>query len=283
MTMQFNMWNVDHGSAAYVSTPNDKRFIFDLGTLGGISILRNLQQAGISYVDRVTITHPHMDHIDDILNLDGLAFTTLCTPRHLTEDDIRGGNPKLNDEAEARVKKYLQIRDQYVYPVDPGSDATLPQNNDGVKIQIFCPDQSSTSNLNNHSIVTVLEYEGLKILVPGDNEAPSWEELLSRPDFREAIDDVDVLVAAHHGRESGFHRPLFDHFTPYITLISDGRAGKTSVTGKYDDVTIGWPVQQRSDGTKHQRKCVTTRNDGTIIVKVSPNPSGGCYLDVSID
>ena len=283
MTMQFNMWNVDHGSAAYVSTPNDKRFIFDLGTLGGFSILESLQKAGISYVDRVTITHPHMDHIDDILNLDGLAFPTLCTPRHLTKGDIKGGNPKLNGEAETKVEKYLQIRNQYVHPVDPGSDAALPQNNGGVQVQIFCPNQSSTSNLNNHSIVTVLEYEGLKILIPGDNEAPSWEELLSHSGFREAISGVDVLVAAHHGRESGFHRPLFGYFKPYVTLISDGRVVGTSVTSKYDDVTIGWPVQQRGDGTRHQRKCLTTRNDGVIIVKVSPNPSGGCYLDVSID
>ena len=283
MTLQLNMWNVDHGSAAYVSTPNDKRFIFDLGTLGGFSILESLKKAGISYVDRVTITHPHMDHIDDILNLDGLDFTTLCTPRHLTEDDIRGGNPKLNGEPEAKIKKYLQIRDHYAYPVDLGSDATLPQNNAGVKVQTFCPSQSSTSNLNNHSIVTILEYEGLKILIPGDNESPSWEELLSRSDFREAIRGTDVLVAAHHGRESGFHRPLFDYFNPYITLISDGRVVGTSVTGKYDDVTIGWPVQKRGDGTEHQRKCLTTRNDGLIKVKVSPNPPGGCYLDVSID
>ena len=283
MTMQFNIWNVDHGSAAYVSTPNDKRFIFDLGTLGGFSILERLRKAGISYADRVTITHPHMDHIDDILNLDDLAFTTLCTPRHLTENDIRGGNPKLSGEAEAKVRKYLQIRDQYAYPVDPGSDATLPQNNAGVRVQTFCPSQSSTSNLNNHSMVTILEYEGLKILVPGDNETASWEELLSHSDFRGAISGVDVLVAAHHGRESGFHRPLFDYFNPYITLISDGRVVGTSVTGKYDDVTIGWPVRQRGDGTEHQRKCLTTRNDGVIIVKVTPNPSGGCYLDVSID
>ena len=283
MTLQLNMWNVDHGSAAYISTPNDKRLIFDLGTLGGFSILEKLKKTGIDFVDRVTITHPHMDHIDDILNLDGLTFTTLCTPRHLTEDDIRGGNPKLSGEPEAKIKKYLQIRDHYAYPLDPGNDATLPQNNGGVKILDFCSNQSSTNNLNNHSIVTVLQYEGLKILIPGDNEAPSWDELLGRSDFREAIRGVDVLVAAHHGRESGFHRPLFDYFNPYITLISDGRVIGTSVTGKYDDVTIGWPVEKRGDGTKYQRKCLTTRNDGIIIVKVSPNPSGGCYLGVSID
>lgn len=282
MTMQFNMWNVDHGSAAYVSTPNDKRLIFDLGTPGGYSIIEAMIEAGIGYVDRVTITHPHMDHIDDILNISKLDFTTLCTPRHLTEADIRGNNPELIGEAKAKVEKYLEIKSRYCVPVDPTTDVMLPSNNGGVNVRVFCPNQSPTSNLNNHSIVTLLEYEGLKILIPGDNEAPSWEELLGDASFREAIRGVDILVAAHHGRESGFHRPLFDYFNPYITLISDGRVVGTSVTSKYDDVTIGYPVQRRNDGFKQRRKCLTTRNDGMIIVKVSPNPTGRCYLDVSI-
>ena len=96
----------------------------------------------------------------------------------------------------------------------------------------------------------------MKFLIPGDNESPSWEELLKRPEFRSAIAGTDVLVAAHHGRESGFYRPLFEHFKPRITLISDGRAVGTSVTGKYDDVT-----QVSRASTKHtseaEQKCTT--------------------------
>ena len=135
------------------------------------------------------------------------------------------------------------------------------------------PTQCSKGNLNNHSVVTLLEYSGVKILIPGDNESASWEELLGQPLFRSAIAGTDVLVAAHHGRESGFHRPLFEHFKPRITLISDGRAVGTSVTGKYDDVTQGWTVSRRN-GTTQKRKCLTTRSDGHIEVTVTPgNPS----------
>lgn len=109
----------------------------------------------------------------------------------------------------------------------------------------------------------------MKFLIPGDNESPSWEELLSQRTFVTAITGTHVLVAAHHGRESGFHRPLFEHFNPLITLISDGRAVGTSVTSKYYDVTKGWKVRRRN-GTSQERKCVTTRNDGHIEVKVTP-------------
>ena len=160
-------------------------------------------------------------------------------------------------------------------------DVDLPQNNGGVSIRTFVPRQSATGNLNNHSLVTVLEYSRVKVLIPGDNESASWEELLNRDDFVAAITGTHVLVASHHGRESGFHSPLFDHFTPTITLISDGRTVDTSATSRYASVTKGWSVRRRN-GTSQDRKCVTTRNDGTIDVMInSGHPIGS--LDVLIN
>ena len=281
MYLQIVMWNVQHGSAAYIRTPNGKHIAVDLGADDAFSPLQHLWRNGIRKLDHVTITHPHMDHIDDILNFDLLAPGTLLTTKHLTEGDIRGGNPKPNWEAEAKTQKYLEIKHRYSSPVGPQDDINLPQNNGGLSIKTFVPNQSSTGNLNNHSVVTVLEYSGVKILLPGDNESPSWEELLGQPKFRSAIANTHVLVAAHHGRESGFHRPLFDYFSPFITLISDGRTVGTSVTGKYDDVTEGWTVHRRN-GTAQRRKCVTTRNDGHIEITVTPGNSRPT-LDVLID
>lgn len=268
MTLRLVIWNVQHGSAAHIQTPNGKDIAIDLGGDDTYSPLLHLLRSG-RRLDHVTITHPHMDHIDDILNLDLVYPGTLLTPKHLTENDIRGGNPRPNQVAEAKIQKYLEIRRRYNSPVSPKDDVDLPANNGGVSIKTFVPKQSSTGNLNNHSVVTVLEYSGVKILIPGDNESPSWEELLGQPQFRSAIANTHVLVAAHHGRESGFHRPLFDYFNPLVTLISDGRVVGTSVTGKYYDVTKGWQVDRRN-GTAQERKCVTTRNDGHIEITVTP-------------
>lgn len=281
--MQLLMWNVQHGSAAYIRTPSGKHIAIDLGAGDEFSFspLRHLWQSGIRKLDHVTITHPHMDHIDDIRYFDAFEPQTLKIPCHLTENDIRGNNPRPNVEAEQKIQKYLDIGRRYDSPVAPEDGIGSPQNNGGVSVQMFTPVQTSRGNLNNHSVVTVLEYSGVKILIPGDNEPPSWEELLGQLLFRSAIANTHVLVAAHHGRESGFHRPLFDYFNPLITLISDGRAVGTSVTGKYDEVTKGWTVHRRN-GTTQERKCVTTRNDGHIEVRVTPsNPR--TTLEVLID
>ena len=282
MPLRLMMWNVQHGSAALIRTPNGKNIVIDLGAGDDFSPLQCLKEAGIGQIDHVTITHPHMDHIDDILNFDVLTPGTLLVPKHLTEDDIRGNNPPLNQEAEAKIQKYLEIRQRYTRPVGQNEDVDLPQNNGGVSIRTFTPSQSSKSNLNNHSVVTVIEYSGVKILVPGDNEAPSWTELLARSDFVTAIAGTHVLVAAHHGRESGFHQPLFEVFRPVITLVSDGRVVDTSVTGRYTTVSKGWNVNKRSGG-QETRYCLTTRNDGLIEVEIAPIPGKVGSLKVTID
>ena len=282
MPLRLIMWNVQHGSAAYIQTPNGKHIVIDLGAGDAFSPLTHLWANGIRKLDHVTITHPHMDHIDDILNFDVLTRGTFLSPKHLTEEDIRGNNPPLNQEAEAKIQKYLEIRQRYTSPVGPHEDVDLPENNGGASIKTFVPSQSSTSNLNNHSVVTVIEYCGVKILVSGDNESPSWTELLGRSDFVSAVGGTHVLVAAHHGRESGFHRPLFEVFRPLITLVSDGRVVDTSVTGRYTEVSWGWNVNKRSGG-QETRYCLTTRNDGMLDVEITPIPGQIGSLKVTID
>ena len=283
MPLRFMMWNVQHGSAAVIQTPNGKNIVIDLGAGEAFSPLAHLWGNGVRKLDHVTITHPHMDHIDDILYFDAFDPQTVSIPSHLTEKDIRGGNSEPSDLAEQKISKYLDIRSRYSGAVSLGDNICMPQNNGGASLMVFKPCKASSSNLNNHSVVTTVEYNGVKILIPGDNESESWEELLDQPLFRSAIANTHVLVAAHHGRESGFYRPLFEHFSPLITLISDGRTVGTSVTSWYDTVTQGYPVGRRSNGARNTRKCVTTRNDGHIEVEIGVNNAGQSTLDVTVD
>ena len=48
-------------------------------------------------MDEVIITHPHLDHINDILNFDIISPRSLVTPGHLTENEIWDGNQKADD------------------------------------------------------------------------------------------------------------------------------------------------------------------------------------------
>jgi competence protein ComEC len=151
--------------------------------------------------------------------------------------------------------------------------AIVPDNLGGAKFDFFHPTTSSRNNLNNHSMVTVITFAGCKILIPGDNESPSWNELLQRTDFVQAIKGTDILVAPHHGREAGYSASLFDYISPRLTIVSDGPGSETSAVTKYSQKSSGWRVYSRSmpQGQGEIRKCISTRHDQTIVVKFGRN------------
>jgi beta-lactamase superfamily II metal-dependent hydrolase len=200
--LEITVWDVQHGSAAYIKTPNNRHIVVDLGDNGQeFSPLRTLYGRGVRQLDAVVITHPHRDHMDDIFNFRWLAPQSLWTPRHLTEEVIRTGN-RTND-ADV-VTRYLEVRQQYSGALTPANDLTAHMGFGGATFQVFGLQTCDPGNLNNHSLVVVVSCAGLKMMLPGDNESPSWKELLLDPSFLAAVKSMDVLLAPHHGRVNGW-------------------------------------------------------------------------------
>lgn len=286
--MKLIIWDVQHGSSAYLKTPLGKHIVIDLGS-GDYSgnnvnfspLLHLKNKCGVTQLDEVIITHPHTDHIDDIMNFDLLSPKVILRPKHLSEDDIKRANPSKDQK---KIEKYLEINRNYSSPVEDSENPKFGQNNGGVNIETFIPTKCGTSNINNHSVVTIIEYLGAKILIPGDNEAASWKELLEKPSFIKAIKDTDIFVASHHGRESGYYSELFNYFNPKLVIVSDGSEVETSVTNKYSKIASGWNIYKRSENEKipHERKCLTTRKDGTLIIKVGKD-NNRTFMNVTTD
>jgi competence protein ComEC len=278
-------WDVQHGHALYVGT-GTRNIVFDLGTGSygysdnGFSPLLHLKSKyGINQLDEVVITHPHSDHLYDIGNFDTLYPKVLHRPKHLTEEEIRQGNATSDKQY---VDKYLEINQRYNAPVPETENPFRETNNGGVKFEFFTPGNCSRSNLNNHSVVTVISHASSKAIIPGDNENPSWNELLEDQTFKTAISGADILLAPHHGREAGYSEALFEHISPYLTIVSDGAETDTSATDQYSKKSKGWKVQKR-DGTTDHRKCLTTRSDGVILVKFGVNEDKTPFIEVRID
>jgi len=201
----------------------------------------------------------------------------LSRPTHLTEQDILGGN---QGREGAIINEYLKINRRYTQPATIEANPRKPENNGGVSFKTFTPSKALTSNLNNHSVVTVVEYAGSKFLIPGDNEPESWDELLAKESFRAAIRGTDILIAPHHGRRSGYSEQLFKHIRPHLTIVSDGPVGTTDATDLYRAKSSGWEVQSKSRGAE-QRRCITTRRDGAIVVRCGNDPDAP-YLQVNV-
>ena len=161
-------WDVQHGNAVYINTPNNRHIVIDLG-IGSYSAgqefspLKHLKyNYGINQLDYVVITHPHLDHIDDILNFDLLNPKVLLRPRHLKRENIL---KNVRQQDKKKFKKYFEIDERYNSPIrNTYNDPKIAENWGGLKIKTFNPQNCSQSNINNHSIVVVIEYENTKVV-----------------------------------------------------------------------------------------------------------------------
>lgn len=281
-------WDVQHGHATYIKTPNNRHIIVDLGTgdYSGknpeFSPIRQLRyKYNVTQVDYVVITHPHLDHIDDILNFDIVSPKVLNRPRQLTNEEVMEG---VQEKDRKKFEKYCEINNRYNgdIPDDSLNNTSKPENWGGLKIQTFTPTGCNHNNFNNHSIVVVIEFAYTKIVIPGDNEKCSFDELMARPSFMTAIKDADILLAPHHGRESGYNVDFVNQVNPKLTVVSDGRFCETSANGRYSAKSSGWTVHKKS-GNSETRKCLTTNSDGEVVAKFGINSENKPYLSVTIE
>jgi beta-lactamase superfamily II metal-dependent hydrolase len=278
-------WDVQHGSATYIQTPNHTDIVIDLGS-GSVGqdettfspLLHLRRKYDVGSLDSVILTHPHRDHLDDIGNFAQFHPKALWRPKHLSEADVRKGNKPGDKEI---LDSYFNICAEYSNPVQ--SSPLAAETNGGVSIRTFHPTRCATSNLNNHSIVTVLSYASSTLLIPGDNESQSWLELLEDSSFLQAAKGTDIMLAPHHGREAGLCTELFEHIQPNLIVVSDGPATDTSAVSRYSALAKGWKVHHRSGAADDTRKCVTTRSDGVVLVELGLNPNQKPFMSVTID
>ncbi|MDH0660753.1 MBL fold metallo-hydrolase [Empedobacter sp. GD03865] len=290
-TVKIIFWDVQAGHATYIKSPNGKHIVIDLGIGSfddnnqGFSPLMYLKHyMGVKQLDYVIITHPHLDHIEDIVNFDELNPKILLRPKHITNEEVmqeEKATTTIRNRDKPIFEKYCEINNRYNSPVDENntSNPRKSDNYGGLKIRTFHPTSCNKNNFNNHSIITVLEFQDIKIVIPGDNERCSFEELLLKESFNDAIKDADILLAPHHGRESGYNNEFMNIVNPNLTIISDGRFCDTSATTRYSQKSKGWKVHY-NDGSSEVRKCLTTRTDGEIFVDFGLRSDGKKFLQV---
>ena len=128
----------------------------------------------------------------------------------------------------------------------------------------------------------VFSYADIKIIFTGDNESCSFEELLEDSSFRSAVENADILLAPHHGRDSGFSSEFANLVNPRLAVVSDGRFCDTSATSRYSEISRGWSVHRRN-GSELTRYCLSTRHDGVVSVQFGYDTNNERFLSVTID
>tara|TARA_R110002020_G_scaffold108889_1_gene252211 strand:- start:801 stop:1667 length:867 start_codon:yes stop_codon:yes gene_type:complete len=269
--VKMRVWDVKHGNAIYIRTPNEKHIVIDLGVgdyseeqedRSPLETLANHYK--IEKIDYLVITHPHKDHIKDILNLEKLNLgpRSFRRPRSFDISTLMDG---VRSSDKQIFEKYIEINNYYNQPVSSERDTGNPDNYGGVSIKFFQNGTRDDKNLNNHSIITIIDYATIRVVIPGDNEYDSLEKFMQQQDFKEAIKDCDILIAPHHGRESAYHPGFVKYSNPRLTIVSDGSICETSANGKYSSATKrGWDVLDK--GKWNKRYLLTTNYDGEVYI-----------------
>lgn len=278
---KMKVWNVELGLAVHIKAPNGKYIVIDLGSSETVSPINSLPNFMVKHM---VITHPHHDHISDIDNLSWLKKpNTLWRVKALSRDDII---PNVDEDYKDKFNKYFDFVESYNQSIEPLNSPSNENTFDGLTAEVFQATGYSGSNINNYSGIVVLRLGNAKIIVCGDNQNESFKELMDSSSFKDAVKNAWVLVAAHHGRESGYYKDFVELVRPYITIISDTHKSKTSVTEKYTDASNGYDVFDNSSGKTTKRKCLTTRNDGNITVEFGEtddtNYIGTLYVECNV-
>lgn len=266
------IWDVKHGNAIFIKTPNDKVILIDLGRVkprnpkNKFSPLDYIKtKYGITTIELLVITHPHFDHFEDILELKRFKLNRFVTPTHIPKRVVL-----------SNIKRHTKpIFDYYLILRKSAKVPLRSIHFDSVKFSFFIHRQSGLSNLNNHSIVTVLEYNGFKVVIPGDNEEVSLKALMKQRRFYNAVKKSNYLVAPHHGRKAGFYEPFVELVDPELTIISDGEKTSTAARNRYTRLSSGRIVLSKNRRPFIKpRKTLVTKVDGAISIRIGNDSKG---------
>lgn len=296
--LDIRIWDVEHGSAVYMNA-GSKNVVIDCGKNTGDnewSPLRwiNDSRFGVDKIDYLIISHPHHDHIEDLDVMDelGLEPKILMRPKsatELVEENLEEARDLGREDYVEDAEYYLETLDTYDGDVD-----TSPSNPEWVGVEQNLgvhradggiPDRGVTfhnydtgdptlgndnyEKLNNLSRVTVVNSYGFQYVTMGDLMPKGIEEIKDDQSAMAAIEDSEVLVAPHHGRESCFDKELVEHINPDLVVFSDMSGTEHSATQKYREIANGMVVEHEDTGNKRTRSVVTTRSDGRIRIQAS--------------
>ncbi len=278
--------NVGHGDCAYCVLPNGARMMIDCGgsqnwaskVLKHYNITKEGAPNPWGYaLDKLVITHPHGDHISDIISIhDEIGFKWLRGGYLDFIDDIEIDKIDFRKRNKDSVEKLIAVVKKYTGKYKKEEDRVAESNPPCVASHKRFIPFSKGMDLNELSWFTSFEIGGHKILFTGDMTASDVRKILESEraeDFKKFVKGTSILKVPHHGRENGCSEEMFEAFEdePLLCIASD------RVLDEQNEGTsnIGWYKHRTSDeeimidGQWQSRWVLTTRNDGDIFLSIS--------------
>lgn len=206
--------DIGQGDAILVVSPSGATALID----GGPDPERTLRALGAALpfhrrnLDLVVLTHPHQDHIAGLVDVldryrvgltlePGRPFDNPVYPRFQTDAAAEPGGRLAVARAGLVLRLDATTALTVLHPSEADAKAPLPDD-----------------DINNASVVLLLESGEFRALLTGDAELPVEGALLARG----LLPPLTVLKVGHHGSESSTSEALLDATRPMLALISCG-------------------------------------------------------------
>ena len=213
-----------------------------------------LEERGIGSIFRFILTHPDMDHMDGIK-----TFFNRFNPMNFWDTD----NVKEIDSTSWLTSLYNPVDWEFYKSLrderpqhDPKRLAKLCGDrgqywsDDGITVlsptQQLVNKANEKDDYNDCSYVLLYRVGGNRIIFSGDSHDGTWEHILNH--WGDCVRDIDLLIAPHHGRDSGRSYDFLDVLRPSLTFF--GNASSKYLA--YDH----WRNRHLSFVTNNQANCM---------------------------
>lgn len=203
-----------------------------------VNPIEYLKKFNIYSIFRFVLSHPDMDHMDGIKDLfEVLNPINFYDTDNNKELDFSEGSPYRKEDWDF----YKSLRDEKpdtdpkrltLFSGDSGSYRTMDWdgNKPGDAFYVLAPtpelveesNDNASNDYNDCSYVILYHGAGGKVLFSGDAHDKTWEHIINT--HSSAVQDVDLLIAPHHGRKSDRDYSFLDVLKPKMTFFGNAKS-----------------------------------------------------------
>ncbi len=204
--------SVGHGTCVLVELPEGRNLLYDCGRLGSPkracqSLSAVLWSKGIQHLDAVIISHDDADHyngLPEVLQRFSVGAVYVSELMEKIPGDL--------------VSSLLEDIRRREIPLRSLSAGRTLQAHPNVDLTILHPTRKGVLGRDNaNSIVLLIEYQGRRILLPGDLESPGTEAVVVERPI-----DCDLVMAPHHGSRHSHAESFYQWCQPEWIVVSSG-------------------------------------------------------------
>ncbi len=255
--MRLTIHDVGHGGCITLLHENGRSMMWDCGHQDDYRPSTFLPKSGIDKIDIFFVTNYDEDHISDLPMLrqnKNISIESLCRNQSIDAHRLRILKEQSGHISDAMESMLGMIQTYTGGPPQP------PLSFPNVRFTTYYNTFDVFEDTNNCSLITFLTCNGLKFVIPGDVEKDGWLNLLKNIRFQNELKDVNIFIASHHGRESGYCKEVFDLCAPRAVIFSDSNIQHDTqeMSSTYAKHCAGINFKEQT------RRVLSTRNDGSL-------------------